>query len=124
MISGTTGLEGAARGRMTTLAAVIALVVGAALTSVFDGKVVIGLILSLLAGAVACAITSGVIVGATRRGGTAALVLITVVVALIVLGITLVFPWFALLPTAGLVWLGMARRRKADRKHGGLRVTR
>lgn len=124
MAAGTTGLEGSARGRMTLLAAVIGLVLGLVGATVFNGSVVIGLILSALAAGGACAVVSGVIAGATRRGGTAALVLITVLVALVILVITLFFPYFALLPAVGLAWLGFSRRRKAARKHAGLRVLR
>jgi hypothetical protein len=33
-------------------------------------------------------------------------------------------PVLALLPLIGLVWLGLARRRRAQRKYEGLRVLR
>ncbi|MCO5314546.1 MAG: hypothetical protein M9938_00040 [Solirubrobacterales bacterium] len=124
MVAGTTGLEGSARGRMALLAAVIALVAGWIVTSLVDGAVVVGLLVSALAGLLSCAVVSSVIAGATRRGGTAALVLIAVFVALVILAITLIFPYFALLPAAGLIWLGLTRRRKAARKHAGLRILR
>lgn len=124
MTAGTTGLEGSARGRMTLLAAVIGLALGWIGAAIFDGSIVLGMIGSALAAAGTCAVVSDVIAGATRRGGTAALVLIAVLVALVILVISLVFPYFALLPAAGLVWLGLTRRRKAARKHAGLRVLR
>lgn len=124
MVAGTTGLEGSARGRMALLAAVIALVAGWIVTSLVDGAIVVGLLVSALAGLLSCAVVSSVIAGATRRGGTAALVLIAVFVALVILAITLIFPYFALLPAAGLIWLGLTRRRKAARKHAGLRILR
>lgn len=124
MAAGTTGLEGSARGRMTLLAAVIGLALGWVGAAVFDGSIVLGLVFSALFAAGSCAVVSDVIAGATRRGGTAALVFIAVTVALVILVITIVFPYFALLPAAGLVWLGMTRRRKAARKHAGLRVLR
>lgn len=125
MIAGTTGLEGSARGRMTVLAAVMGLALGWAMTSIFDGSpVVVGAVFSLLAAAATCAVTSGVIAGAHKRGGTAALVVILVLLALVVLALTLLLPYLALLPAAGLGWLGVTRRQKAARKHAGLRILR
>lgn len=124
MAAGTTGLEGSARGRMALLAAVIGLVLGWLGASIFDGSIFLGPLFSALAAIGSCAVVSGVIAGATRRGGTAALALIAAFIALVILVLTLLFPYFALLPAAGLVWLGMTRRRKAARKHAGLRVLR
>ncbi len=124
MIAGTTGLEGSARGRMTLLSAVIGLVLGYLAASVLDGSVLVGTLVSGLVSAVSCAIVSGVIAGATRRGGTAALIFIAIFAALVIAVITLLFPYFALLPAAALIWLGLSRRRKADRKHAGLRILR
>jgi len=124
MVAGTTGLEGSARGRMTLLAAAIGLVVGYLAASVFDGSTLLGALVSAVAAAVSCAIVSGVIAGATRRGGTAALIFIAIVVALIIAVVSIVFPYLAILPAAALVWLGLSRRRKADRKHAGLRILR
>ncbi len=124
MVAGTTGLEGSARGRMTLLAAIIGLVLGYIAAAAFSGSTVPGTVVSAFAAGGTCAVISGVVAGATRRGGTAALILIVVIAALVILAISLVFPYFALLPAAGLVWLGVTRRRKAARKHAGLRVLR
>ncbi len=124
MIAGTTGLEGSARGRMTLLAAVIGLVLGYLAASVFDGSTWLGTLVTGLVAAVSCAIVSGIIAGATRRGGTAALIFIAIVVALVIAVITIFLPYFAILPAVALVWLGLSRRRKADRKHAGLRILR
>lgn len=124
MVAGTTGLEGSARGRMTVLAGIIGLLVGYLACSVLDGSTVVGAIACGLFAGFACVVVSGVIAGATRRGGTAALTFLTVLAAVIIVVISLVFPPFAILPVAGLVWLAIGRRRRADRKHAGLRVLR
>lgn len=124
MIAGTTGLEGSARGRMAVLAAVIGLVFGYLLTSALDGTTIVGIIGTAFFAAFACAVVSGVIAGATRRGGTAALSFLTVFGAIVIAAISFVFPPFAIVPAAGLVWLAIGRRRRADRKHAGLRVLR
>lgn len=124
MIAGTTGLEGSARGRMTLLAVVMGLVLGYIGASVRDGAEVLGAAFAAIAAGFSCAVISGVIAGATRRGGTAALGFIAVVAALLIAVAAILFPYFALIPAAALVWLAIARRKRADRKHAGLRVLR
>lgn len=124
MITGTTGLEGSARGRMTLLAAVIALFAGYLAASFSDGIAIVSMLFCALFAGLACAVISGVIAGATRRGGTAALALFTIVGAIAVALITILFPPVAVLFVAGLIWLAFARRRRAARKHAGLRVLR
>ncbi|MGK2955832.1 MAG: hypothetical protein ACSLFI_09220 [Solirubrobacterales bacterium] len=124
MVAGTTGLEGSARGRMTVLAAIIGLLFGYLACAALDGSTVLGAVSCGLFAGFACVVVSGVIAGATRRGGTAALAFLTVLAALVIAVITFVFPPFAILPAAGLVWLAIGRRRRADRKHAGLRVLR
>ncbi len=124
MIAGTTGLEGSARGRMAILAGIIGAVLGYLGTSVLDGTVLIGTLVGAIAAVLTCAVVSDVISGAQRRGGTAALAVITVFVALVIAIICLVFPPFAILPAAFLVYLAWRRRKQADRKHAGLRVLR
>ncbi len=124
MMAGTTGLEGSARGRMAVLSAVIGLVFGYFLTSFLDGTTIIGAIGTAFFAAFACAVVSGVIAGATRRGGSAALAFLTVLAAVVIAAVTILFPPFGILPAAGLVWLAIGRRRRANRKHAGLRVLR
>jgi len=124
MVAGTTGLEGSARGRMTVLAGIIGLVFGYLTASVFDGSSLPGALSGGLFAGFSCAVVSGVIAGATRRGGTLALAFLTVLAAVIIAAISILFPYFAILPAAGLIWLAIGRRKRADRKHAGLRVLR
>lgn len=124
MIAGTTGLEGSARGRMVILAVIIGLVLGYLGTSVKDGTVLIGAIFGAIAAGFSCAVVSDVIAGAQRRGGTAALAVIAVFIALVIAIICVVVPIFAIVPAAFLVFLAWRRRRQADRKHAGLRILR
>lgn len=124
MVAGTTGVEGSARGRMTLLAAVIGLVFGYLVATVFDGSLLPALLSCALFSGLACAVMSGVIAGARRRGGTAALTFIVILVALMVALITIVLPPFAIIPAGVLLWLAISRNRRADRKHAGLRVLR
>ncbi|MGN6664471.1 MAG: hypothetical protein ACTHK6_09765 [Solirubrobacterales bacterium] len=120
MLAGTAGTHGSARGRMTVLAAVIGIVAG----FLIDGPV--GALVALAGAAVACIVVSDVVYGASRRegGGGGALGFIVGLVALVVVAIALLVPILDLVVLLGLVWLGIARHRRAQRKHAGLRVLR
>jgi chromate transport protein ChrA len=120
MLAGTTGTHGSARGRMTLLAAVIGLVIGFLL----DGP--LGAVLALLGAAAACLVISDLVFGASRRegSGSGALGFIVALVALVVVAIALLEPVLVILVAIALVWLGISRHRRAQRKHAGLRVLR
>jgi hypothetical protein len=120
MLAGTTGTQGSARGRMTLLAAVIALVVGFLLDDV------LGAILALAGAVLACLVISDLIAGASRREGSGggALAFIAGLAALVVVGLSLVLAPAVILVILALAWLGISRHRRAQRKHAGLRVLR
>ena len=120
MLAGTTGTHGSARGRMTLLAAVIGLVIGFLL----DGP--LGAVLALLGAAAACLVISDLVFGASRRqgSGSGALGFIVALAALVVIAIALLEPVLVILVAIALVWLGISRHRRAQRKHAGLRVLR
>lgn len=126
MLTGSTGLQGAARGRMTLLAAAIGLVVGILVSGLADVSALGGALFGLLGAAVACVVVSDVVHGAGRRegGGGGALGFVVSLAALVVVGLTVVFHYFSLLVLAALIWLAVSRRRRAQRKHAGLRVLR
>jgi hypothetical protein len=114
MLAGTAGTHGSARGRMTILAAVIGFVVGLLLEGV------VGAVLGLAGAALACIVISDLVYGASRREGSGggALAFIVSLAALVVIAIAL------LLVVLALIWLGVSRHRRAQRKHAGLRVLR
>jgi ABC-type multidrug transport system fused ATPase/permease subunit len=120
MLAGTTGTHGSARGRMTLLAAVIGLVAG----FLIDGA--LGAILALVGAVLACLVISDLIAGASRREGSGggALAFIVALAALVVLAVALLLSVVVLLVIVALVWLGISRHRRAQRKHAGLRVLR
>jgi hypothetical protein len=120
MLAGTTGTHGSARGRMTLLAAVIGLAAGFLL----DGP--LGALLALVGAVVACLVISDLIAGAARREGSrgGALAFIAALAALVVVALALLVPVLVLLVVVALVWLGISRHRRAQRKHAGLRVLR
>jgi hypothetical protein len=109
---------------MTVLSAVIGLALGYLAASLAGGSTVIGALLCAAFAGLSCAVVSGVIAGATRRGGTGALTFLTIVAALLIAAISVFVPYLAILPAAGLIWLAVSRNRRADRKHAGLRILR
>jgi hypothetical protein len=120
MLAGTTGTSGGARGRMVLLAAIVGLVAGFLIDSA------LGAVVAAIGGAVACLVISDLVFGASRRegSGAGALGFIVALAALVVLAVALVFSWLIILVAIALIWLGVSRRRRAQRKHAGLRVLR
>lgn len=119
MLAGTAGTHGSARGRMTVLAAVIGIVAGFLL----DGAV--GALVALVGAALACIVVSDVVYGASRREGSGgALGFIVGLAALVVIAISLLVSPVVIAVVLGLLWLGISRHRRAQRKHAGLRVLR
>lgn len=127
MLAGTTGTRGSARGRMTLLAAVIGLVVGFLLAGAADLSGILGALFCLLGAALGCLTISDVVSGAGRRkegAGPGALGFLVSLAALVVVAAALLLPVLTLLVLIALAWLAVARHRRAQRKHAGLRVLR
>jgi hypothetical protein len=120
MLAGTTGTHGSARGRMTILAAVIGFVAGFLLEGIA------GAALGLVGAVLACIVISDLVYGASRREGSGggALAFIVSLAALVVIAISLLLSIAVIVIVAALVWLGISRHRRAQRKHAGLRVLR
>jgi chromate transport protein ChrA len=120
MVAGTTGTHGSARGRMTLLAAIIGLAVGFLLNGA------VGALLGLAGAATACLVISDLVFGASRRegSGSGALGFLVTLAALVVAAISLLVPILVILVAIALVWLGITRHRRSQRKHAGLRVLR
>jgi hypothetical protein len=126
MLAGTTGTHGSARGRMTILAAVIGLLLGALLSGTADVELVAGAAFAAIGAVFSCIVVSDVVGGAGRRegSGSGALAFLVSLVALVVVAISILIAPAVLLIVAALLWLGLSRRRRAQRKHAGLRVLR
>jgi hypothetical protein len=126
MLAGTTGTHGSARGRMTLLAGVIAFAIGALLASTADLDLPVSAIFCLIGAVAACVVVSEVVGAAGRRegSGTGALAFLVSLAALIVLAIAIVFSPLVLIILAALIWVGISRHRRSQRKHAGLRVLR
>lgn len=126
MLAGTTGTHGSARGRMTLLAGVIGFAIGALLAGTADLDLPVSAIFCLIGAVAACVVVSEVVGAAGRRegSGTGALAFLVALAALIVLAIAIVFSPLVLIVLAALIWVGISRHRRSQRKHAGLRVLR
>jgi hypothetical protein len=126
MLAGTTGTHGSARGRMTLLAGVIGLAAGALLAGTADLDLPVAALGCLIGAVAACLVVSEVIGAASRREGSraGALAFLVSLAALVVVAFSILFAPLVLLVLAGLVWVGVSRHRRAQRKHAGLRVLR
>jgi hypothetical protein len=120
MLAGTTGTHGSALGRMTILAAVIGFIAGFLLEGIA------GAVLGLAGAGLACIVNSHLVNGASRREGSGggALAFIVSLAALIVIAIAVLVPIIVIALVLALIWLGISRHRRAQRKHAGLRVLR
>jgi hypothetical protein len=120
MLAGTAGTHGSARGRMTILAAVIGLAAG------FLMDEIVGAAVTAIGAALGCIVISDVVYGASRRegSGAGALAFLVGLAAVIVVAIALFVPIVVIAIVAALIWLGITRHRRAQRKHAGLRVLR
>lgn len=120
MLAGTAGTHGSARGRMTILAAVIGLAAG------FLMDEIVGAVVTAAGAALGCIVISDVVYGASRRegSGAGALAFLVGLAAVIVVAIALFASILVIAIVAALIWLGITRHRRAQRKHAGLRVLR
>ena len=120
MLAGTTGTHGSSRGRMTILAGVIGFIAGFLLEGIIGG------LLGLVGAALACIVISDLVYGASRREGSGggALAFIVALAALVVIAIALFVEPVVVILVLALIWLGVTRHRRAQRKHAGLRVLR
>jgi hypothetical protein len=126
MLAGTTGTHGSARGRMTLLAGVIGLVVGFVLAGPADIATFWGALFGLAGAVIACIVISDVVFGAGRREGSraGAIGFLVSIAALVVVALAVIVPVLIILVLILLAWIGIARHRRAQRKHAGLRVLR
>ncbi len=126
MLAGTTGTHGSARGRMTILAGAIALAIGFLLSGSADVNSLAGALFCPIGAVFACLVVSDVVSSAGRRegSGAGALGFLVSLAALVVVAIAILLSPAVLLVIAALIWLGISRRRRAQRKHAGLRVLR
>jgi len=120
----------AGREEMARALAIVAAVAGAALGAfsvAADGESFpIGLAVGVLMAPLALAVVTSIVAGAARRSGESGGVIGAVVAlaALASAGLSILLPPIGAVIAVGIAFLAFARRRRADRKHGGLRILR
>ena len=74
----------------------------------------------------ACIVISDLVYGASRREGSGggALAFIVALAALVVVAVAICWHPSVIVIVLALLWLGISRHRRAQRKHAGLRVLR
>jgi hypothetical protein len=99
---------------------------GALSISADDEALAVGALLGLFGGLAAAIVVRGVVAGAARRaeGGSPALALIVAIAAVVLAALSILVPPVSLAVLGALLWLFSVRRRRAARKHEGLRVLR
>jgi hypothetical protein len=85
----------------------------------------LGAVLALIGAVGGCIVISDLVSGAERREATSgALAFLVGLGALVVIVIAFLFAPVVILIAALLAWVGVARHRRAQKKHAGLRVLR
>jgi hypothetical protein len=107
-------------------AAFVAAVAGALSMSADDQTIIAGIVVGAVGGWLGTRVISALVLGAARRahGGPGSIALIVVAAALVLAGLSILLPPISLLALLALGWLGIARRRRAERKYEGLRILR
>jgi hypothetical protein len=111
---------------LLALAAVAGGALGGLSMSADEESVVLGVLVGVAGGVVAALAAGGLVAGAVRRAGeaSAAIPAFVAVAAGLLAALSILLPPVSLAALAALLWLVSARRRRAERKHEGLRVLR
>lgn len=118
------------RGSQVGAIALVAAALGAAFAAFSmseDGESIAGgIAVGAIGGWLAATVVSAVVSGALRRAesGAAGLASLVVLAALALIGLSILLPPVSLVVLAGLGWLALSRRRRAERKYEGLRILR
>jgi hypothetical protein len=124
------GMIAAASGRATSFAVIMGLVLGAIGGFIWagadDASVPADLIAGAIGGFIAATIVGSVVAGARKRGGddSGSVAVFITLAAVVVAVLSILFGLLALIPLGALLLLASARRRRAQRKHEGLRILR
>jgi len=107
-------------------AAFVAAVAAALSMSADDQTIIAGIVAGAIGGWLGARVISALVLGAARRaqGGPGSIALIVAVAALVLAGLSILLPPVSLLALLAVGWLGIARRRRAERKYEGLRILR
>jgi hypothetical protein len=126
MLAGSLAYEGDGRTLLLVLAGAAGGVLFAASLSGQTGSAWLGIVFGAPLAGLAMSVTGAVVAGARERAEAqpSAVSLMVAATALVLALLAVFLSPLALLAGAGLLWLGLRRRRREARKHEGLRVLR
>jgi hypothetical protein len=125
-LAGALGPQGGISAVLEWVAAALGAAAGALSMSADDRSIIAGLVVGAVGGWLAARVISSIVFGAARRAesGFGGVGFVVAVAALVLAGLSILLPPVSLAALLGLGWLAIARRRRADRKHEGLRSLR
>jgi len=123
MLVAATGRGG---GIALVLGAILGAIGGAIFAGIDDASLPADAIAAALGGLLAAAVIGSIVAGAIRRGGggTGTTGVLVTLAGAVIGALSVLFAPLVLIPLAALLLLASARRRRAQRKHEGLRVLR
>ena len=125
-LAGAAGPQGGTSAILEWAAAVVGAAAAAWSMSIDDQSIIAGIVVGAVGGWLAARVISAIVFGATRRAesGFGTVGFIVSLAALVLAGLSILLPPVSLVALLGLGWLAIARRRRAQRKHEGLRILR
>ena len=126
MVAGAIGPQGGISAVLEWVAAALGAAAGALSMSADDQTLIAGLIVGAVGGWLAARVISSIVFGAAKRAeaGFGGVGFVVGAVALVLAVLSILLPPISLIALLGLGWLALARRRRSERKHAGLRILR
>jgi hypothetical protein len=126
MVAGAIGPQGGISAVLEWVAAALGAAAGALSMSADDQTIIAGLIVGAVGGWLAARVISSIVFGAAKRSeaGFGGVGFVVGAVALVLAVLSILLPPISLIALLGLGWLALARRRRSERKHAGLRILR
>ena len=126
MVAGAIGPQGGISAVLEWVAAAFGAAAGALSMSADDQTIIAGLIVGAVGGWLAARVISSIVFGASKRAeaGFGGVGFVVGAVALVLAVLSILLPPISLIALLGLGWLALARRRRSERKHAGLRILR
>jgi hypothetical protein len=126
-LAGATGPKGGTAAVLELVAGAAGAAVAGLSMSIDDQSILGGIAVGAVGGWLAATVIAAVVAGAARRaeeGGVGAVGFIVALAAAALAGLSILIPPISLAALVGLGWLGISRRRRAQRKYEGLRILR
>jgi hypothetical protein len=125
-LAGATGPQRGTSAMLEWVAAAVGAAAAALSMSIDDQSIIGGIAVGAVGGWLAARVISSIVFGAAKRteSGFGAVGFIVALAAAALVGLSILLPPVSLAALLALGWLALARRRRAQRKHEGLRILR